>query len=328
MVLSRDGKKNAIKHILENVFDKADGSFLHLAFDYNDIKSPHDIYTLTTDEINALQYKDANDTILNFPVANRSLIKAFKAFIQKKTSDGTPIEDNQWVIITRQEFDDFRISPEFSIHTSAPTPTSLATPTTNSSNTPLREFKRGIKRDISQFTPLKDDSAWDNWNCGTLAQARAQDVDDILNSTYTPNTVEEKELFDEKQKYMYAVFEKNLLTDKGKALVRQYQVKYDAQRIYKELKDYANKSTKASMDASGILTYITSVKLGDGKWKGTTHAFILHWNDQVRKYHDPSDGHNINSKVQQTLLENAVQPIAELCVVKDQADQYKSHTGK
>jgi len=85
---------------------------------------------------------------------------------------------------------------------------------------------------------------------------------------------------------MYAVFEKMLLTDKGKALVCQNQQTFDAQKIYRELSAYAMQSTKASMDASSLLSYITSTNLGDGKWKGTTHAFILHWQDQVRRYHD------------------------------------------
>ena len=80
---------------------------------------------------------------------------------------------------------------------------------------------------------------------------------------------------------MYVVFEKTLLTDKGKALVRQHQHSFDAQRIYKELSVYATQSTKASMNASSLLLYITSTNLGDGKWKGTTHTFILHWQEQV-----------------------------------------------
>jgi len=81
---------------------------------------------------------------------------------------------------------------------------------------------------------------------------------------------------------MYAVFEKTLLTDKGKALVRQNQQSFDAQQIYKELSTYAMQSTKAAMNASSLLSYITGTNLGDGTWKGSAHAFILHWQDQIR----------------------------------------------
>ena len=75
---------------------------------------------------------------------------------------------------------------------------------------------------------------------------------------------------------MYAVFEKTLLTDKDKALVRQYQSTFDAQRIYESLSDYAMHSTKTSMDTSSLLSYITTTNLADRKWQGTFQAFILH----------------------------------------------------
>ena len=79
------------------------------------------------------------------------------------------------------------------------------------------------------------------------------------------------------------------------------------------------------MNASTMLSYITSTHLADGKWKGTTHAFILHWQDQVQKYHDLSS-QTLSNDILCTLLQNAVHPIAELRQVKVQADQFKMHT--
>jgi len=176
----------------------------------------------------------------------------------------------------------------------------------------VKDFKCGIKCDIGQFSLLKDDSAWDNWNCSTVAQARAQDIIEVLDPLYTPKMVDDMHLFLEKQKFMYAVFEKTLLTDKGKALVCQNQQSFDAQQIYKELSAYAMHSTKAAMTASSLLSYITGTNLGDGKWKGTTHAFILHWQDQIQKYHDLNPQQTLTSDLQCTLLQNAVHPITEL----------------
>ena len=127
---------------------------------------------------------------------------------------------------------------------------------------------------------------------------------------------------------MYAVFEKTLLTDKGKALVRSYQHTFDAQSIYRELSSYAMHSTRAAIQASSLLSHITNVTLGDGTWKGTTHAFILHWQDQVRKYHDMNPKNLISSDLQCTMLQNAVHPIMELRQVKLNAQQLKTFTGK
>ena len=129
-----------------------------------------------------------------------------------------------------------------------------------------------LHRALSQnnlFTPESmlsfPDDGYDNWNRSTVAQARAQNVDDVLDSTYVPTTKEEIELFEEKKKFMYAVFKKTLLTDKGKALVRAYQKTYDAQAIYKKLPDYALQSTKATMNATALLSYITIANISDDK---------------------------------------------------------------
>ena len=51
-------------------------------------------------------------------------------------------------------------------------------------------------------------------------------------------------LFQEKQKYMYAVFERNLLSDKGKALVRERMHDFDAQLLFKDLSSSLNPTHK------------------------------------------------------------------------------------
>jgi hypothetical protein len=111
------------------------------------------------------------------------------------------------------------------------------TPTASSTHDardPIADFKRrGIKRDPSQFPILKEDRQWDCWNRTHNAQARAQGVEEIMNPTYTPVTTEDKALFAVKQAYMFAVFfEKTLLTDQGKAYVREYESQCDSQSIY------------------------------------------------------------------------------------------------
>jgi len=273
MGLTHQQKQDAIKHILEIVFDLPPDSNVHKAIKQNDILSPFDLVAMPEVEYELLEYKaDPKDTdTIPLSKGNSGLLKSFKKFVLFKASQGAPIEDDAWTKITADEFNKFRVSPD---HSQVLTPPS--TPQTAGPD-PVRDFRHGIKRDIAHFIPLKDDAAWDNWNRATVAQARAQDVHSVLDPNYWPQSQTEIDLFDEKQKYMYAAFEKTLLTDKGKALVRAHQRKYDAQKIYAELSEYALKSTTASMNASDMLTYITTVRLGDGKWKGSTHAFILHW---------------------------------------------------
>jgi hypothetical protein len=71
-----------------------------------------------------------------------------------------------------------------------------------------------------------------------IAQAHAQDVDDVLDPTFHPSKPKDKLLFEEKQKYVYAIFEPKLLADKGKALVHEYEATLDAQAVYSALVDH------------------------------------------------------------------------------------------
>jgi len=137
-----------------------------------------------------------------------------------------------------------------------------------------------------------------------------------------PSTPAEKDLFAEKQKYMFAVFERTLLTDVGKSLVRNHEDDADTQEVYKAVVDYYHKSTKSSLDSADLLSYITSICLSSGLWKGPTHSFILHWQDQVRMYEKQVPVMQHFSSGQ-----NALHPVMELWAVKNQADQHKTHTG-
>ena len=40
-------------------------------------------------------------------------------------------------------------------------------------------------------------------------------------------------------------------------------------------------STKASVESSIILTYITTFKLGYGAWNGSSESLILHWQKKL-----------------------------------------------
>ena len=86
------------------------------------------------------------------------------------------------------------------------------------------------------------------------------------------------------QKYIYAILESKVLTDKGKSIVRGYETTFNAQLAYKDLVDHHLKSTKALIDSASILSYITSSKLGTGEWQGTTESYIINWQNQVRLY--------------------------------------------
>ena len=150
----------------------------------------------------------------------------------------------------------------------------------------------------------------------------------MLDPKYVLTSANDVALFGKKQEFMYAVLERTLQTDQGKAFVCEHEKDFDAQKIYSSLQEYSVTSTKASLDASKLLSYITSAKMGDGTWKGGAHAFILNWQDKLRMYEKQiSTGALFSDDLKRTMLENAVNPIEELRVVKAQANQHKTQSG-
>ena len=117
-------------------------------------------------------------------------------------------------------------------------------------------------------------------------------MDEVFNPKYNLSGDKDAELFKEKQKFVYAVFERTLQTDQGKAFVREHSKDGNAQKIHEKLVNHYQKSTVAAVDSEKYLQYVTTAKLDDGAWNGTNQAFILHWRDQLRRYEaliSPSD---------------------------------------
>ena len=226
-----------------------------------------------------------------------------------------------WLTVDQDEFNTCCLDYDENDYTPSTSASSVVSPLAQNAPTIdlVREFKRGIKRDPTLFPELKDLKQWDSWCIETKAQAKAQNVEQVFDAKYKASSAADKELFDQKQKFMYAVFTKTLLTDKGKSLVREHDTDSDAQTIYQEVFLHAKRSTKASVDASELLAYITTSRLGTGLWKGSTESFIIHWQSQIQKYKGLIDVKDcFLDSVKWKMLENAVKPVDDLRAVKDQ----------
>ena len=124
---------------------------------------------------------------------------------------------------------------------------------------------------------------------------------------------------------MHAVFVEILLTEKGKSPHRCYKLHQDAQKIYEDLLAHAETSTKLSVESAQILAYITTANPGDGAWRGSTEDFILHWQNQIRKYNLlVKYGDQMYDYIKHTMLENTVNGISDLRDVKTQAAQFRA----
>lgn len=346
--LTRAQSRAAFDHILNNVFERGDDSSLKIALLRQGINDITTLANIRKETIGLLQYEDTRDEVTTLKTINlgdQSLMLCFRDYIVFRKTKGDPIEDG-WTEITQEDFDNFRVDPDYIQSVDAPPPAMMMAPRglpmpprsprgppptsgTAHSSTPADLFRRGIKRDSNLFPTLKDERFNDTWHRSFANQARAQGVSEILDASFVPTGTEQVELFREKQMYMYAVLESKVITDKGKAIVRRYEESGNAQKVYAELVEHHLRSTKAMIESSTILSYITSVRLGNGEWQGTTEGFILHWQNQVRLYERqvPVTDHFSDGQMR-TMLENAVAPVEELRQVKNNGDLHKTKTGE
>ena len=331
MVITRTEAKAAFDHVMDDVLDRYGSKDLKDALLKEGYVDIFQVLTIDDSTLESLVYLDPADPTKTVPIrkGDIGMLKVFKSFVQHRTIIGNPIADADWITLTQAEFDQFRIDPAnlLRISTAATNPSVKSNVATKYTMVDL--FRRGIKRDPSLFPTLKDEKYNDTWHRSFETQARAQDVYNVLNASYKPMTQEEMDLFVEQQKYVYAVLESKVLTDVGKSFVREHEKDYDAQSVYKKLHDHHLKSTKAMIESGSIISYITSVRLGNGEWKGTTETFIINWMNQVRLYERlvPVLDHFSDGQ-KRVMLETAVHNISELRQVKNNADLEKTKTGQ
>jgi hypothetical protein len=245
--------------------------------------------------------------------------------VQTTTSNFETVQ--QWMDITADAFTTYRTSSQYIARRSTnATPHSGPVHTLKNS---LDEWRKGVKRGMTQYPTLKHDHQFDAWNRETKAVADSQGLSNVLNPKYVPTGIESLVLLKEQNIFMFAVFNKTLQTDQSKKLVRAHEGDSNAQAVYTKLRAYALILTKSSLDSSKLLTHITSLRINDGHWCGTTHGYILHWQDQVHKYHTmvpKTDTFHDNQL--RTMIQNAVHPQPHLQAVYAQANQFKVQNGK
>ena len=181
----------------------------------------------------------------------------------------------------------------------------------------VAEFKKGTRRDASLYPTLKDNWNWNNWNRLVIAQAQAHDLKEVFDTEYVPKEEEEKKLFIKKQCFTYALLNRIVQTDEGKAFVRQHEKDYDAQTVYRKLLDFATKSTSAELAKDNLIKFLTTTKM-DSRWTGTTVGFILHWCKQMRILDDMSTYEDrFRDNVQKRMMESAVKNLPKLATIND-----------
>ena len=121
------------------------------------------------------------------------------------------------------------------------------------------------------------------------------------------------------------MFDKHLLTDIGKTIVRKYVHTTDPPSVWKDFQDLMKSSSRGASEKRRLTQYVTNTRLYDN-YKGATEQFVLHFNEQFRQLEEISDPSELFSpQIKLQLLQNAVRPINDLRIVET-LDEFQSIT--
>ena len=260
---TRQQQQAELEHVLDTILLVPNESPLRLALAYHRIVSVHQILTLEKDEIKALTYLDSNDPN-NQPktisAGDAAYITPLCPMARYRAMSGNPIED--WNTVSHDDFHEFHQKYVFAVPRQ-PIPVQGTQQQGRSMASPLATFEKGIKRDPSLFPTLSDYKRWNTFARSLKIQAKAQGLSDVIDPDYVPIGNDAEELFKRQNAFMLGVFDSKLKTDQAKEAIRKHVGEpFAAQLIYKDVKEFGEKSTSADIKAGKLLGYISNVQLG------------------------------------------------------------------
>jgi len=261
--------RESYEYIIRDVFHYDLDSILAQALDHYGCNSYADFVSMRISDIEDLVYPQSQTPNENgqsrppiytpLPKTLKALVRGFLGYIYHRhyvLKD--PINAYNCMQIDHDLFMCYRCSAECLVFNNSTISQLLIFKA--SRLTPAEYFDKKLQLDPSYFPTFSNDKQWDSFNLELKALCRVHNLHKVLNPAYKPSTVDDKDLFDRHQAFLYMVFVKTLLTDKGKQLVREYQTTYDAQTIYKLLSQTYNESIKADTSANDKLTWLIYTK--------------------------------------------------------------------
>jgi hypothetical protein len=217
MVTARDQKIQNAQRIIRDVFNCGANSPLKKTLTANDLLDISDWMHLSVEDLKLLVY-DNNGTEMHLNLGQWMKIRQFQMYVLHEHTHGSPASYNGGNI-TLNEFDLFCGSTECICLMMASQQSAATTTSPNvvvsMTQAELANFKKGCKRDAALYPVMTQDTQSDSWNHSIVSLARAQSVEQVLDDMFTPVLPDEVALFSEKNKFMYAVFERSLQSDKG-----------------------------------------------------------------------------------------------------------------
>ena len=294
-----------LKHVVENVLD----------IDHLDSYLTSISFTLIGQLIEALPAKlekatrpssTAGETDIAISSEEVTCIIAFQHYVRyMKHQPELSLRIQDYATINGDSFDDFKSNGVFDfatrsfsdfgndamktflqINTSGITNAAppASTPTSNTpKNKLVDDFRRG-RREPSSFLKLNNIEDFTEWDVDTKIQAKAQEVQNVLDPTYIPTTPDEIALFDVQKAYMSAVLNKCLVLAEGRSILRDMGSDPDPQIAYAKLARKATNSSGARYKATRIIAEFNQIQYDDGSVQPGAKTFIEHVQNLFQKH--------------------------------------------
>ena len=182
---------------------------------------------------------------------------------------------SRWFDLDASIFQVWRITPPTPVQNPATLHPPLAT-----SNSAIYDFRKGVKRSLSDYNIFKEDRLWHSWNRHLMTTARSHNVDNVLNLSYIPSTADDIALLQEQKRFVFSVLEQKVQTSDGVVFIRMHSSSGDATAVYKDLVDRYSKSTAAQLSAAELEQELSAFRLDD-TWKQTNLMFLNSWATKI-----------------------------------------------
>ena len=295
-----------LRHLRTEVLgDTEDNPRFGKAFESIQLTKIDDFLFLGQSEFARCVVNDAGDTLT--PLELKKLETIAKWYVTNPTSDGF----TRFLELTSAKLSQYAV--ECLMPTNEPiadTRVALPLADQHSPTDIIRDFQKGIKRDITHYNEFKEDKKWTSWNRHLNSVARTHGVDKVLDPSYVPETPADIALFSEHQKFMYSVFEQKLKTAKSLKYVRRHRTNFDAQTLYHELLVTYEIGVTQEINIDSIERDIHNFRLTD-TWSGTLESFFTRFEHKILDLEEVSK-EEVSDKEKRKWLDNAIRGHSDL----------------
>jgi hypothetical protein len=163
-----------------------------------------DFVSLTPDTYGDVDFSIKPDSSEADSKLNVIQIKKLRSLVDWFSQVPTP-SATRWFDLDEDTFRAWRTQSTLTLPASvSPAPSSLSA---------ISEFRKGVKRSVSDYKVFKEDRFFNSWQGHLKITARSHNVDNVINLTYTATTSDEIALLQhEQQKFFFSVLEQTVLT--------------------------------------------------------------------------------------------------------------------